>query len=174
MWETFLELVRSWLLPLVLVTFQQQLGEVLGSFDVVLPVSYQEQQVVEVIDGDTIIVWLDGQEATVRLVGIDTPETKHPKKKIECFGPEASQHLKEMIEGRRVELLPDSIQPNEDRYGRLLRYVYLADGTSVNEHLVEQGWARVYTKADSQLQDRLLLLEAQAQREARGVWGACY
>lgn len=91
-----------------------------------------------VIDGDTIEVEYQGKEATVRLLNIDTPETKHPNQVVECLGPEASQFLTDMLpEGTPVTLEFD--QEKTDKYDRLLAGVFTEDGTFVNEAIAREG-----------------------------------
>lgn len=97
-------------------------------------------QVARVIDGDTIKL---SNGDRVRYIGINTPETKHPRKGVEYFGPEASAFNKKLVGGKKVRLEFD-VQ-RRDRYGRLLAYVYLLDGTFVNLELVRQGFAQVST-----------------------------
>ena len=97
--------------------------------------------IVSVVDGDTIVLRVQDQTETVRLLGIDTPETVHPTKPIECFGPEASAFTKAtLVEGSLVKLLRD-VEPR-DRYQRLLVYLFLADGTLFNQLLIDRGLAR--------------------------------
>jgi micrococcal nuclease len=98
-----------------------------------------------VIDGDTIVVSLGGRDETVRLLGMDTPETVDPRKPVQCFGPEASLETKSLLDGREVTLQSDPTQSDRDKYGRLLRYVFRDDGLFVDEFLVQQGFAREYT-----------------------------
>ena len=102
--------------------------------------------VTEVVDGDTVKIEGD---RTVRYIGVDTPETKHPKKQVECFGREASDANKALVEGKYIYLQRDVSET--DRYQRLLRYIYLPNPQStgeaifVNEYLVEQGYAHLLT-----------------------------
>ena len=96
--------------------------------DVLVPPVGQAAEVVRVIDGDTIEVELGGKLAVVRYIGVDTPETKHPGRGIECFGPEASKYNQQMVGGREVILEKDVT--DRDRYGRLLRYVWVEDKVS--------------------------------------------
>ncbi|MGH9174455.1 MAG: thermonuclease family protein, partial [Vicinamibacterales bacterium] len=79
--------------------------------------------VVRVVDGDTIIVAIDGVEERLRYIGIDAPESVRPETPVECFGREASAENARLVEGKRVELEADI--SNRDRFGRLLRYVYV-------------------------------------------------
>ncbi len=132
--------------------------------------------VTEVVDGDTIRILNNGQKETVRLVGIDTPETKAPGVPIQCFGPEASAKTSELVAGKQVRLAYDESQGVYDRYQRVLAYVYFkADGVeiSLNEYLVRQGYAKVYTKASSDKEEELLQAEIFAQQENLGLWSAC-
>jgi micrococcal nuclease len=124
--------------------------------------------VARVIDGDTIE--LEGGER-VRYLGIDTPETVHPDKPVECYGPEATARNRELVEGKAVELLSDG--PDRDAYGRLLRYVFV-DGTFVNGDLVWGGYAFARAYGDSlRLYQTLVQLERSARENQRGVWQAC-
>ena len=99
--------------------------------------------VTRVIDGDTVEVNINGKLRSVRYIGIDTPETKHPSKSSECFGPEASRFNEELVSGQQV-LLENDVT-NTDRYGRLLRYLWIEGVGLVNQILVESGYARVST-----------------------------
>lgn len=132
-------------------------------------------QVVRVVDGDTLIVTIDGQQARLRLIGMDTPETVHPSKPVQCFGAEATAKMQQLIDsvGGRVWLEKDVSET--DRYGRLLRYVWLGpDGLLLNEILVVEGYAQVSTfPPDVKYQDRFLAAERLARSERRGLWGAC-
>jgi len=125
-------------------------------------------KVIRVIDGDTIEI--EGGEK-VRYIGIDTPETVHPSKPIECFGKKASNKNKELVEGKMVRLEKDVSE--RDRYGRLLRYVWV-DDIFVNDYLVRQGYAHVYTyppdvKYDKQFKDA----QEEARKNTRGLWKDC-
>jgi micrococcal nuclease len=98
--------------------------------------------VVHVVDDDTIDVQLDGRRVRVRYIGMNTPETKHPEKGVEPFGPEAAEANRRLVEGQTVRLELD-VQP-WDRYQRLLAYVYVG-ATMINAELVRQGYAQVST-----------------------------
>jgi micrococcal nuclease len=131
--------------------------------------SYQAAQVVRVVDGDTIEVEIDGNEYTVRYIGIDTPETVHPSRGVEPFGPEASARNKQLVEGKTVRLEKDVSET--DRFGRLLRYVYV-DGVMVNATLVAEGLAQVSTfPPDVKYTDMFLELQEQAREDGIGMWG---
>jgi micrococcal nuclease len=127
--------------------------------------------VVRVIDGDTIAVLIDGLEYRVRYIGINTPETVDPRKPVECYGREASQRNRQLVEGRTVELEKDVSET--DQYGRLLRYVWV-DGTMANAVLVGEGYAMVVSyPPDVKHQELFLELQRQARAEGRGLWSAC-
>jgi micrococcal nuclease len=125
--------------------------------------------VTRVIDGDTIEVLIENEKRTIRYIGIDTPETVHPSKPVECFGVEASARNKALVAGTDVYLEKDVT--DTDKYGRLLRYVYAGD-VFVNHTLVAEGYAHVYTYPPDVRHDELFL---RAQQEARashkGLWG---
>jgi micrococcal nuclease len=134
------------------------------------PPARTEAQVVEVVDGDTIKVNIGGGIHTVRYIGIDTPETKHPDEPIEWMGPEASAANRELVGGQTVYLEKDVSET--DQYGRLLRYVFLANGTFVNAKLVEQGYAQAVSyPPDVKYQDLLASMQQKARETARGLWG---
>ena len=100
-------------------------------------------RVERVIDGDTIHVRVEGKRYTVRLIGVDTPETKHPTKPVQYFGREASDFTKAALEGKTVMLQKDRTGDTVDRYGRWLRYVLL-DGDNFNARLIRDGYAHAY------------------------------
>ena len=122
--------------------------------------------VTRVIDGDTIVL---EEGIKVRYIGIDTPETKHPKKPVQYFGKEASEANKQLVSGKKVRLEYD-VQKT-DKYGRTLAYVYLEDGTFVNAWLVENGFARVSTYPPNvKYQNLFLESEQKAREKEKGLW----
>ncbi len=130
--------------------------------------------VAKVVDGDTIEVELKGRTEKVRLLGIDTPETKDPRKPVQCFGAEASAHSAELLPpGTEVRLEPDV--ERRDRYDRLLAYVYRAsDGVFVNLDLARGGYADLLTYPPNVAHTaELSAAVAEARREQRGLWQAC-
>lgn len=129
--------------------------------------------ITEVFDGDTIAVTMSGRSEKVRLIGIDTPETKDPRKPVQCFGPESSDYTKKLLAGKRIRLQADPFSTNRDRYNRLLRYAYLEDGTFYNAQLVQKGYARAYTGFPFTYSSNFSAYEKQAQSEKLGLWGAC-
>lgn len=134
------------------------------------PVRLEEALVVDVIDGDTVDVLIDGRELRVRYIGIDTPETVDPRQPVGCFGREASERNRELVEGRTVGLEPDVSET--DQFGRLLRYVWV-DGRMVNATLVEEGYATATAfPPDVRYAELFAALEAQAREAGRGLWGS--
>jgi len=128
-----------------------------------------QAQVVRVIDGDTIEVSIGGKLYKVRYIGIDTPETKHPDKDVEWMGPEAAAKNEELVGGKVVGLEKDVSET--DKYGRLLRYVWVGD-LMVNAELVRLGYAQVSTyPPDVKYTDLFLLLQREAREAGRGLWG---
>jgi micrococcal nuclease len=122
-----------------------------------------------VIDGDTIEVQIDGVEYDVRYIGIDTPETVAPGQPVGCFGPEASARNKALVDGRTVGLEKDVSET--DRFGRLLRYVWLGD-LMVNAALVADGYALASTYPPDVKHSELFAgLQAEAREAGRGLWG---
>jgi micrococcal nuclease len=132
--------------------------------------------VTNVVDGDTIDVDLGGRTERVRLIGIDTPETKKPNTPVECFGPEASAFTAALLPvGAEVRIERDVV--GRDDYGRLLGYVHLIDDgadTFVNLEIVEQGYARPLTiEPNSTFARDFAQAARRAERAGRGLWTAC-
>ncbi|OGY23843.1 MAG: hypothetical protein A2172_05325 [Candidatus Woykebacteria bacterium RBG_13_40_15] len=122
----------------------------------------------KVIDGDTIEIE-GGQK--VRYIGIDTPETVDPNETVQCFGKEASAKNKELVDGKEVRLVKDVSET--DKYGRLLRYVYVGN-TFVNDYLVRQGYAHASSyPPDVKYQSKFSEAEKEARDNNRGLWSAC-
>jgi len=118
-----------------------------------------------VIDGDTIV--LENGER-VRLIGVDTPESVHPNKPVEYFAKEASAFTKNMVEGKKVKLEYD--WQRKDRYGRILAYVYLEDGTHLNAEIIKQGFGFAYTKYPFKYLEEFREYERKAREEEKGLW----
>lgn len=132
--------------------------------------SAQTVKVTRVVDGDTIEIE-GGQK--VRYIGIDTPETVDPKKPVQCFGKEASNKNKELVENKQIRMEKDVSET--DQFGRLLRYVYI-DDIFVNDYLVRQGFAHIATfPPDVKYQSQFLQAEKEARENNRGLWaeGVC-
>ena len=130
-------------------------------------------EVAEAYDGDTIAVRMHGKTEKIRLIGVDTPETKDPRKPVQCFGPEASDYSVRTLTGKKVRLVADPLSTNRDRYDRLLRYVYLEDGSLYNQQLVSGGYAKAYTGFPFSHSSSFTAEEQKAKTTATGMWGAC-
>lgn len=127
-----------------------------------------------VIDGDTVDFIIDGREERVRLIGIDTPETKRPNWPVECFGPEATAFMQELLPiGTPVRIERDIV--NRDDYGRILGYVYRAeDGIFVNYEMMRQGFAQPLSIRPNTAFAQMFADAARAaERDEAGLWAAC-
>lgn len=137
--------------------------------------TYQNQTVtvLEVIDGDTIDVNIpDGKfpDTRVRLLGVDTPETRHPTIGQMYYGPEATAYTNEKALGRRVTLKLDTVGDIRDRYGRLLAYVVLEDGAVLNAELIRDGYGYAYLSFPHSHSAEYEALMERAIAEDRGLW----
>lgn len=132
-----------------------------------------QHQVLKVVDGDTLLVDLYGQTETVRLIGVDTPETHHPSKPVQCFGPEASKYLEDKLEGEYVRLEADALSDNKDRYDRLLRYVYTQAGELVNLSLVKEGYGFTVTGFEHTKMAEFVAAGNDAKSGQIGLWTNC-
>ncbi|MFP3091343.1 thermonuclease family protein [Treponema sp. TIM-1] len=132
-------------------------------------------EVIDHVDGDTVRVRIQnapdqvGPVETIRLIGVDTPETVHPSKPVERFGKEASNFTREGLLGKSVYLAFD--WDLRDRYGRLLAYIYTGDGRCFNAFLIREGYGFAYTRFPFQFMEEFRTLERQARDEKRGLWG---
>ena len=133
-----------------------------------------------VVDGDTIVVEKIGK---IRLIGVDTPETKHPRKPVEYFGKEASNFTKKMVEGKRVRIEYD--WQKKDKYRRTLAYVYIMTNDvrdmpefknrasielMLNAELIKQGYGHAYTKYPFKYLEQFRKYEKEARENKRGLW----
>lgn len=160
----------------LIVLGDQLLGKDTGSYSGGSPGSApgvaREATVLRAVDGDTILVReAGGGNERVRYIGVDTPESVKPDTPVECYGHEASDFNKSMVEGKRVRLVPD--QEAEDKYGRSLAFVYVGN-TLVNAELLKSGYARTLeidpnTSKAAYFAD----LERVAIRTNKGLWRAC-
>jgi micrococcal nuclease len=126
-------------------------------------------KVARVIDGDTIEL-INGEH--LRYIGIDTPEEFDARKPVQCFAVEAAARNKALVEGQTITFQKDV--STYDKYGRWLGYVYLPDGTMVNEQLVKEGMAFSYPyKPDISKQDMLNVDQNTAKQNKLGLWGNC-
>ncbi|MDO8573295.1 MAG: thermonuclease family protein [Candidatus Daviesbacteria bacterium] len=128
-------------------------------------------KVTKVIDGDTIQVVIDNEKETIRLIGIDSPETVDPRKSVQCFGKEASAKAKLLLSDKSVMLESDPTQGERDKYQRLLRYVFLEDGTNFNKLMISEGYAHEYTyNIPYKYQSEFKQAQKEAEENKRGLW----
>ncbi len=138
----------------------------------------------KIFDGDTFEVEIGGKSEKVRMLGIDTPEkwssdkfdrdaerTGKDKETIKKLGTLSSEFTARLIGGKKVILEPDAKGDDKDKYGRLLRYVYLEDGTFVNLKIVEEGYANAYRKFNVTKQKEFIKAETDAREKKKGLWG---
>lgn len=130
--------------------------------------------VIRHIDGDTVRLHFDNpppgikSEETIRMIGVDTPETVHPTKAVEFFGKEASDWTKKQLLNRPVYVAFD--WDTRDKYGRLLVYLYTASGNCHNAELIKQGYAHAYTRFPFQFLDEFRAFEQEARAAKHGLW----
>jgi len=130
-------------------------------------------KIIEVVDGDTVKAEGNGKVETIRLIGVDTPETVDPRKTVQCFGQEASSFTKTALTGKSVKLEADASQGNLDKYNRLLRYVLLEDGTNFNKSLLSEGYAYEYTyNIPYKYQVDFKAAQKAAENGDKGLWAA--
>jgi micrococcal nuclease len=131
-------------------------------------------EVVDIVDGDTVRVRIDTPAGelnlveTIRLLGVDTPETVHPSRPVERFGREAGDYTRRTLLGKKVYLAFD--WDLRDRYGRLLAYIYTAGGACFNAALVRDGYGHAYVRYAFQFMDEFKTLEREARSARRGLW----
>lgn len=128
------------------------------------------------IDGDTIAVKMDGKVETIRFIGVDTPETHKPNTPVQCYGPAAAAFTKNTIDaaGDKVRLASDPDSTNRDRYDRLLRYIYLPDGTLLNQKIIATGHGFYYPYFPFTKSAAFKDAEHSAQAAQKGLWGNCH
>lgn len=131
-------------------------------------------RVVRVVDGDTFIASIDGEDVRIRLIGVDTPESVHPNKDVEHYGIEASEFLKTLLKDERVFFKYDqnnSATNHKDRYNRMLAYAYRAsDSLFVNAEIIRQGFGHAYTRFPFTFLEDFLKLERDARMQKKGLW----
>ena len=156
------------------------------------PAEALEGRITAVVDGDTLHVRAEGERHTVRLIGIDTPESKRPGTPVEWGALGAAAHLLRLAfsrprdtdgdglldaeggRGLRVTLRTDPTQDRVDRYGRLLAYVEPARGPMLQERMLSAGWATTYVfERPFGAVESFRAAERRARRAGRGVWGRC-
>jgi micrococcal nuclease len=129
--------------------------------------------VTNVYDGDTLVVSRGGRETTIRLIGVDAPETSRPDTPVQFYGPEATDFTRTSLEGKRVRLefeAPDRRGGSIDHYGRTLAYVITEDGKNFNRELVLLGYGRAYTKYPFRYLKEFKAAEKAARAAGLGIW----
>lgn len=130
-------------------------------------------KVISFVDGDTITIDMNGKQEKVRLIGVDTPETHDPRKPVQCFGSASANFTKNIIGSNRVRLEADPTNTNRDRYNRLLRYVYLPDGTLINGEIIKQGYGFAYTYFPFTKINEFKEYQKNAEQQKNGLWDKC-
>lgn len=157
----------------LLLLFAQEAGYIDETGRIIERVQPGMYRVTSFADGDTIVVNMNGHDERVRFIGVDTPETHKPNSPVQCYGPAASAYTKRLIGTRDVRLTSDSKSTNRDRYDRLLRYVYLPDGTLVNESIIRQGYGFYYPYFPFTKAEQFQAAQAQAMKAGKGLWSSC-
>ncbi len=128
-------------------------------------------EVIRIIDGDTVKVSINGETTTIRLIGVDTPETVHPSKPVEAFGKEASMFLDNLLKGEEVNLLFEQGVMTKDKYGRTLAYLFRCpDGLFVNLEIVRQGYGHAYVQYPFEHMSLFEKYEDKARDVGKGLW----
>ena len=129
-------------------------------------------QVLKVVDGDTIHISYNGKDEKVRFIGLDTPETKDPRKPIQCFGREATAKMTEFAENKNIRLEFDRTQGERDKYGRILAFVYNEDNKNLAYEMIRQGYGNEYTHNSYPYKYQNEFKEAarKAREENKGLW----
>jgi micrococcal nuclease len=144
-----------------------------AQFEESSPQAGELKRVIRVVDGDTIVV---SPNEKVRLIGVDTPETVHPKKAVACFGKQAKQFTRDAVEGKTIRLVLDKVNTerlHKDRYGRTLAYVFLENGTMLNRELIREGYAHAYTRFPFRYLVEFRQIERAARTQGLGLWSSC-
>ena len=136
-----------------------------------IPAGTRQSSVVRVVDGDTVDVSIGGAVERIRLIGIDTPETVDPRRPVQCFGKEASDRAKQLLDGETVWVEADQSQGERDSFGRTLAYLWLADGRLFNHLMIKDGYAHEYTyNLPYKYQTEFKQAEREARDFMRGLW----
>ncbi|MEK7648831.1 MAG: thermonuclease family protein [Patescibacteria group bacterium] len=131
-------------------------------------------EVLHVIDGDTLIIKTGKKIEHIRILGIDTPELYTSKTGVaQCYARESLAEVRKIVKGnKQLDIEKDSLAKNRDAYGRHLRHVNHGS-MSLSEHLVRNGFAKVYTRSPASNTQKLLTLQQEAQRTKKGLWKWC-
>jgi len=173
--KKIIRIISSVLIAITILLAQKQ-GLIPGSADIEKGIEQSapgKYQVVSFDDGDTIVVDMQGRKEQIRFIGVDTPETKDPRKPVQCYGKEASIFTKQIIGEQPVRLEADPKSSNRDRYDRLLRYVYLPNGTLLNQLLVSEGYGFAITGFPFTKMEEFINAQEHAKSNQKGLWGQC-
>jgi micrococcal nuclease len=128
-------------------------------------------KVIQVVDGDTIRIEVDGVTESVRIIGMDTPEVVDPRKPVQCFGVEASNQAKKLLSGQTITLEIEESQGTRDKYHRLLGYVIMPDGRDFGTVMISTGYAYEYTyNTPYKKQSIYKAAQAEAREAELGLW----
>ncbi len=158
----------------ILLTVGTQSGWLKNGVDAAINLQPGLYSVEQYIDGDTLAINMNGATEIIRFIGVDTPETHKPNTPVQCYGEAAATYTKQRIsQFGKVRLQADPLNTNRDRYGRLLRYIYLPDGTLMDSELIRTGHGFAYLGFPFELADQFAQDQQQAQKDLAGLWGAC-
>jgi micrococcal nuclease len=158
---------------ILIVSYGQQEGWFGKTGDAAVKIQPGLYSIERFVDGDTIVVDMDGKKETIRMIGVDTPETHKPNSPVQCYGPAAAAYTKNLIGISQVRLQADSKSTNRDRYNRLLRYVYLPDGRMVEEETIKNGYGFAYTDFPFDKSGDFTKYQDQARASTKGLWQNC-
>ena len=127
-----------------------------------------QTKIINVVDGDTVDFICENKKYRVRIIGINTPETVHPNKPIECFGKEASEKMRNLVLNKTVTL-KISNDHSQDKYGRLLRYIIL-NGEDIGSTMIKEGYAFSYKRFSHDNLELYNEFEQKAKATNTGLW----
>lgn len=128
-------------------------------------------KVLRVVDGDTIVIEVDGKSESIRMIGVDTPELNDSRTGVQCFAKEAAEKTKVLVTGKNIFLEKDDSQGERDKYKRLLGYVFLENGAFVNKALIAGGFAHEYTYDGAyKYQKQFKAAQVEAKQSELGLW----
>ncbi len=130
-------------------------------------------RVMKAISGDTVEVDQQGEQFTIRLIGIEAPRPGEGANAAQCFGDESKMFLNSLLENRMIEVVDDAVVGDSNDNGQLLRYIRMTDGTKVNELMLEAGLARELTEAEYEQKDIFVELANSAHQQNKGLWASC-
>jgi endonuclease YncB( thermonuclease family) len=155
----------------VLDDFESDSGEEYIDEETPAPADAPLYKVLRVVDGDTIVIEVEGKSESVRMIGVDTPELNDSRTGVQCFAKEAAEKAKSLVTGKSIRLEKDPSQGERDKYKRLLGYVFLENGAFVNMALIAEGYAHEYTYDGAyKYQKQFKAAQAEAKEAGSGLW----